>query len=142
MHFGHPERIVFRYAFLLSRIPDADVRRQITTQRSWPQAKLALAKELAVRRMAEILTQARGGPLNGAQKVNVLEVMFWMSWENSCEFPVLIKEFVHTYKILSYINRTLFTLICIRWQKNVCISAYIYIFFFKKKHIIYFNIQV
>lgn len=46
------------YAFLLSRIPDADVRRQITTQRSWPQAKLALAKELAVRRMAEILTQA------------------------------------------------------------------------------------
>jgi len=47
---------------LLSRIPDADVRRQITAQRSWMQAKLALAKELAVRRMAEILTQAwRGG---------------------------------------------------------------------------------
>lgn len=53
---------IWRYAFLLSRIPDADVRRQITAQRSWMQAKLALAKELAVRRMAEILTQAwRGG---------------------------------------------------------------------------------
>jgi hypothetical protein len=58
MDFGH--RSPSRYAFLLSRIPDADGQRQITTQRSWPQAKLALAKELAVRRMAEILTQAPG----------------------------------------------------------------------------------
>ena len=73
MDFGH--RSPSRYAFLLSRIPDADVRRQITTQRSWPQAKLALAKELAVRRMAEILTQARRCcPLTAT--TNWLDVMF------------------------------------------------------------------
>lgn len=56
---------IWRYAFLLSRIPDADVRRQITTQRNWTQAKLALAKELAVRRMAEILTQVSCGAWRG-----------------------------------------------------------------------------
>ncbi|CAK9079091.1 unnamed protein product [Durusdinium trenchii] len=46
------------YAFLLSRVPDEAARRRIATQGSWPQVKLALAKELTVRRMAEILTQA------------------------------------------------------------------------------------
>mmetsp|Transcript_9409 Transcript_9409/g.17403 ORF Transcript_9409/g.17403 Transcript_9409/m.17403 type:complete len:462 (-) Transcript_9409:19-1404(-) len=46
------------YAFLLSRIPDADARRRIASQPSWSTVKLALAKELAVRRMAEVLTQA------------------------------------------------------------------------------------
>ena len=85
MDFGH--RLPSRYAFLLSRIPDADGRRQITTQRSWPQAKLALAKELAVRRMAEILTQAPGCcPL---ATTNWLDVMF--GWEvgrkNKHDYP-------------------------------------------------------
>eukprot|EP00439_Symbiodinium_sp_Y106_P059971 s419_g8.t2 len=46
------------YAFLLSRIPDNDARKRIASSKSWSAAKLSLAKELAVRRMAEVLTQA------------------------------------------------------------------------------------
>lgn len=44
------------FKFLLSRIPDED-KPKISNNTSWPATKLALAKELAVRRMAEILTQ-------------------------------------------------------------------------------------
>lgn len=46
------------FAFLLSRIPDEETRKQIASKTPWSAAKVALAKELAVRRMAEILTQA------------------------------------------------------------------------------------
>lgn len=51
------------FAFLLSRIPDAAVRRHIQSRCSWPEVKLALVKELMVRRMAEVLTQVRKAEL-------------------------------------------------------------------------------
>ncbi|CAE7528220.1 unnamed protein product [Symbiodinium natans] len=46
------------YAFLLSRIPDDDARKRIASSKSWSALKVSLAQELAVRRMAEVLTQA------------------------------------------------------------------------------------
>eukprot|EP00931_Biecheleriopsis_adriatica_P117009 TRINITY_DN92575_c0_g1_i1.p1 TRINITY_DN92575_c0_g1~~TRINITY_DN92575_c0_g1_i1.p1 ORF type:complete len:453 (+),score=89.24 TRINITY_DN92575_c0_g1_i1:124-1482(+) len=45
-------------SFLLSRLPDDASRQRIASMRPWSAAKVALARELAVRRMAEVLTQA------------------------------------------------------------------------------------
>jgi len=47
------------FEFLLSKIPEEDIREGITKQKPWHQVKLALAKELAVRRMAEAMMQGR-----------------------------------------------------------------------------------
>jgi len=46
------------FSFLLGRIEDEEARARITASTPWSAVKKALAKELAVRRLAEVMTQA------------------------------------------------------------------------------------
>mmetsp|Transcript_13256 Transcript_13256/g.22944 ORF Transcript_13256/g.22944 Transcript_13256/m.22944 type:complete len:609 (+) Transcript_13256:63-1889(+) len=43
--------------FLLSKVDDEDAKKRINKEKTWHGLKVALAKELAIRRMAEVLTQ-------------------------------------------------------------------------------------
>jgi len=46
------------FSFLLDQLPDDGIRHRIRETKPWSSCKIALAKELAVRRLAEIMTQA------------------------------------------------------------------------------------